>query len=71
MSDVYSQINKKLGRLGAEDFDFAIKFIALVAVPEFWAEVVALTPTGEAAPPLEVVRNLVHKWELRGLQPNS
>ena len=66
MADVSAQINDKLRRLGHEDFDFAIKFIALISVPEFWAEVVALTPEGAAAPPLEVARELVHKWELKG-----
>lgn len=66
MADISAQINDKLGRLSTEDFDFAIKFIALITVPEFWAEFVALTPEGEAAPPLEVARELVYKWELKG-----
>lgn len=49
MDDVSKQINDKLARLGPEDFDFAIKFIALVTVPKFWAEVLAFTPEGAAA----------------------
>ena len=66
MTDVSAQINDKLSRLSTEDFDFAIKFIALITVPDFFAEVKALTPDGAAAPPLEVARELVHKWELKG-----
>lgn len=66
MTDVSAQINDKLGRLSTEDFDFAFKFIALITVPEFWAEVVDLTPEGAAAPPLEIARELVRRWELKG-----
>ena len=44
MNDVSKQINNKLARLSPEDFEFAIKLITLITVPEFWAEFLALKP---------------------------
>lgn len=71
MTDVSAQINDKLSRLSTKDYDFAIKLIALITVPEFWAEFVALTPEGEAAPPLEIARGLVRRWELKEVCNNE
>lgn len=72
MTDVSKQINDKLARLSPEDFEFAIKLITLITVPEFWAEFLSLKPEGEEAPPLEITKELVHRWELkRSIQPNS
>ena len=48
------------------DFAFMTKFVMLtICYPEFEAEVAALTPEGQKAPPLDAARDLVNKWSQR------